>query len=54
MYLDNAIVSIGNDDALFLETISMYHAESGIESWSQGLCAYTNKNGIWQKCNIGH
>ena len=52
MYLDNAIASIGKDGVLFLETNSMYHADYGVEPWSRGLCAYTNKNGFWQKCNV--
>lgn len=50
MYFDNAIASIGNDGALFLESRQMYHAEYGVEPWSAGLCAYTNQNGFWQKC----
>lgn len=52
MYFDNAITSIGTDGALFIERGAMNSGDFGVEPWSRGLCAYTNKNGFWQKCNV--
>jgi len=49
MYFDNVITSIGNDGALLIECGGMNDGDYGVEPWSRGLCAYTNKTGCWQK-----